>query len=68
MDYKQMTEDFDYMREMDPRRKDHYVVYPKIKLWHVLAVVCVGLCVAYYTLQPEMGSTDQKKLPRKKLV
>ena len=50
MDYKQMTKDFDYMREMDPRRKDHYVVYPKIKLWHVLAVVCVGLSIAYYTL------------------
>ena len=50
MDYKQMNQDFDYMREMDPRAKDHYVQYPTVKLWHVLAVVCVGLCVTYYTL------------------
>ena len=30
-----MDEDFDYMKEMDPRKSDFYVVYPKIKLWHI---------------------------------
>ena len=63
-----MTQDFDYMREMDPRAKDYYVVYPRVKLWHVLAVVLTGLVVTHYMLQPEMGSTAQKKLPRKKLL
>ena len=63
-----MTQQFDYMREMDPRAKDHYVVYPAIKLWHILAVLVTGLCVTHYALQPEMGSTAKKKLPRKKLL
>ena len=63
-----MNQDFDYMREMDPRSKDYYVVYPRVKLWHVLAVVLTGLVITHYTLQPEMGSTAQKKLPRKKLL
>ena len=62
-----MNQDFDYLKEMDPRREDHYVVYPTLKLWHVLVVLLAGLAVTHYMLQPEMGSTDQKKLPRKKL-
>ena len=45
-----MNQDFDYMREMDPRAKDHYVVYPRVKLWHVLAVVLTGLVITHYTL------------------
>ena len=45
-----MTQQFDYMREMDPRAKDHYVVYPAIKLWHILAVLVTGLCVTHYAL------------------
>ena len=62
-----MNQDFDYLQEMDPRAKDHYVVYPTLKLGHVLVVVLTGLAVTHYMLQPEMGSTAQKKLPRKKL-
>lgn len=49
-----MNQDFDYMREMDPRAKDYYVVYPRVKLWHVLAVVLTGLVITHYMLQPEM--------------
>ena len=45
-----MTQDFDYMREMDPRAKDYYVVYPRVKLWHVLAVVLTGLLITHYML------------------
>ena len=45
-----MTQDFDYMREMDPRAKDYYVVYPRVKLGHVLAVVLTGLAVTHYML------------------
>ena len=55
-----MNQDFDYLKEMDPRHEDHYVVYPTVKLWHVLAVLCIGLAVTHYTLQPEMGSTAKK--------
>ena len=63
-----MNQDFDYMREMDPRAKDYYVVYPRVKLWHVLAVVLAGLLITHYMLQHVMGSTAQKKLPSKKLL
>ena len=45
-----MNQDFDYMREMDPRSKDYYVVYPRVKLWHVLVVVLTGLAITHYTL------------------
>ena len=45
-----MNQDFDYLKEMDPRHEDHYVVYPTVKLWHVLAVLCIGLDVTHYTL------------------
>ena len=45
-----MNQDFDYLQEMDPRAKDHYVVYPTLKLGHVLAVVLVGLAVTHYML------------------
>ena len=45
-----MNQDFDYMKEMDPRHEDHAVVYPSVKLWHVLAVVLIGLCVTHYAL------------------
>ena len=50
MEYKQMNQDFDYLKEMDPRSKDHYVVYPTLKLWHVLAVLLIGLAVTHYML------------------
>ena len=42
--------EYEYLKEMDPRAEDHYVVYPVIKLWHVTAVLLVGLVVTHYTL------------------
>ena len=42
--------EYEYLKEMDPRAEDHYVVYPHVKLWHVLAVLCIGLVVTHYTL------------------
>jgi len=42
--------EYEYLKEMDPRREDHYVVYPHVKLWHVLAVVLTGLVVTHYML------------------
>ena len=50
MEYKQMNQDFDYLKEMDPRREDYYVVYPTLKLWHVLVVLLAGLAVTHYML------------------
>ena len=74
-----MNQDFDYREEvaraMDPRRKDHSVVYPSVKLWHVAVVVLAGLAVVSCWLelvpivgQPEMGPTALKKMSRKKLL
>jgi len=45
-----MNQDFDYLKEMDPRREDYYVVYPTLKLWHVLVVLLTGLAVTHYML------------------
>ena len=42
--------EYEYLKEMDPRSWDHYVVYPVIKLWHVTAVLLLGLVVTHYTL------------------
>lgn len=43
-----MDEDFDYMKEMDPRKKDHYVVYPLVKLWHILLFFAIALPLVWY--------------------
>lgn len=43
-----MDEDFDYMKEMDPRKKDHYVVYPLVKIWHVLLFFAICLPLVWY--------------------
>ena len=45
-----MNQDFDYMQGMDPRAKDYYVVYPRVKLGHLLVVVLTGLLITHYML------------------
>jgi hypothetical protein len=43
-----MDEDFDYMKEMDPRKKDYHVVYPLVKLWHILLFFAICLPLVWY--------------------
>jgi len=42
--------EFDYEKELDPRQKDYYIVYPRVKLWHILLVCVTGLGVTHYLL------------------
>lgn len=41
-----MDEDFDYMKEMDPKQSD--IVYPKIKIWHLLLFFAIVLPTTWY--------------------
>jgi hypothetical protein len=41
-----MDEDFDYMKEMDPKKPD--IVYPKIKIWHLMLFFAIALPTAWY--------------------
>tara|TARA_B100002019_G_C20793949_1_gene367960 strand:- start:197 stop:358 length:162 start_codon:yes stop_codon:yes gene_type:complete len=43
-----ITKEFDYMKEMDPRKEDHYVVYPLVKLWHLLLFFAIALPLVWY--------------------